>query len=210
MINEIEVALKDLLYEVTWSESIVMRLSERDFLHLTKYLSLYMMLKASQHNNISSQFIPQFMLLTQESESSLQMRFTTSGLHRYEIDDILKAISLESKVHGRRTLKSRGKNKSKSKVLLPVLESPEPWAQLDTQQQSTAAKSKEPMIGKRRRNTSLGSPYKTESSIGLTSSGLGSSRKKFKMEMKTRPSTQSAIPVVKHKSLFCRTRSTMM
>lgn len=47
MITEIEVALKDLLKEETAAlkdESIVMRLSQRDFEHLTKYLSLYMSL----------------------------------------------------------------------------------------------------------------------------------------------------------------------
>ena len=101
-------------------EPIEMRMSQKEFISLSKYLSLSISLKEYYKvNGLSIDLVPAhrsfsvasctpcFILIGNESASSLQMRLTSQGLKLDEIDDVLDSIAFENKVHVRRPGKTR-------------------------------------------------------------------------------------------------------
>lgn len=101
-------------------EPIEMRMSQKEFISLSKYLSLSISLKkyykanklaidmVPAHRSFSvASCTPCFILVGNESASSLQMRLTSQGLKLDEIDDVLDSIAFENKVHVRRPGKTR-------------------------------------------------------------------------------------------------------
>ena len=101
-------------------EPIEMRMSQKEFISLSKYLYLSISLKeyykanglaidmVPAHRSFSvASCTPCFILIGNESTSSLQMRLTSQGLKLEEIDDILDSIAFENKVHVRRPGKTR-------------------------------------------------------------------------------------------------------
>ena len=101
-------------------EPIEMRMSQKEFISLSKYLSLSISLKkyykanklaidmVPAHRSFSvASCTPCFILVGNESAASLQMRLTSQGLKLDEIDDVLDSIAFENKVHVRRPGKTR-------------------------------------------------------------------------------------------------------
>ena len=101
-------------------EPTEMRMSQKEYTSLSKYLSLQISLKEYyKANRLAIDFVPKhrsfsvasctpcFILVGNESASSLQIRLTSQGLKLDEIDDVLDSIAFENKVHVRRPGKTR-------------------------------------------------------------------------------------------------------